>query len=264
MEQRRWHPIMSTVEDPGGTWRLLDGLDAEYGRVEIRRTPDGIRYKASFRGRELGWGMNLLATVDRVHQAFLAAHGPSGGAIADWGELTGNSVRRDVSRARTGPLYQVSGPRERANAQRGPDPSNRPNRLEGCRGCYPTPSPGPHLAGRRVRAGRRTRTRRDREGPPGLEPGRGGGLVRVRDAPSRAGGRITSATPRAPSQIDGELIPCGHGPCRILDGDRHDRRVHRVLGVGMDVAGGGGSDGGGTGDTSDELGICWIASSIIR
>lgn len=84
--ERNWHPVMATVENPGGTWRLIDSLGHEYGRVEIRRTVDGIRYRAEHQGELIGWGTTLLESCDRVHAAFLAAHGPQGGPLARWGE----------------------------------------------------------------------------------------------------------------------------------------------------------------------------------
>lgn len=89
---REWHPILSAVEGPPGTWCMVDGTGREYGRVEIRRVMGGaeIRYKAVWRGEVLGWAQSLREACERVHTAFVRAHGPGGGPIADWGELTGH------------------------------------------------------------------------------------------------------------------------------------------------------------------------------
>jgi hypothetical protein len=67
----------------------------EYGAVEIRRVMNGsdVRYRASRRGEVLGWATSLREACARQHHDYLAAHGPGGGPIADWGELT-NHARR--------------------------------------------------------------------------------------------------------------------------------------------------------------------------
>jgi hypothetical protein len=90
-----WHPILAAAEGPTGTWRLLDGFGHEYGRIEIRRVMNGtdVRYKAIWRGDVIGWATTLREACERVHQAYLQAHGPGGGAVADWGELTGHGRR---------------------------------------------------------------------------------------------------------------------------------------------------------------------------
>lgn len=92
----RWHPILAAVEGPTGMWRILDGFGHEYGRVELRRVNGGAdaRYKAYLRGDHIGWATTLRTACERIHAAYLLQHGPGGGAIADWGELTGHG-RRD-------------------------------------------------------------------------------------------------------------------------------------------------------------------------
>lgn len=91
----RWHPILAAIEDPTGTWRILDGFGHEYGRVELRRVNGGAdaRYKAFLRGDHIGWSTTLRSACEHVHAAYLLQHGPGGGAIADWGELTGHGRR---------------------------------------------------------------------------------------------------------------------------------------------------------------------------
>jgi hypothetical protein len=78
---------MAAVEHPTGVWRMVDPQGREYGSVEIRRVLDGAetRYKAISRGEVIGWSTTLREACYRVHTAYLAAHGPGGGPIADWG-----------------------------------------------------------------------------------------------------------------------------------------------------------------------------------
>ncbi len=60
---------------------------SEYGRVELRRVLNGTdtRYKAIWRGEVLGWSTTLRDACYRLHMAYLAAHGPGGRPMADWG-----------------------------------------------------------------------------------------------------------------------------------------------------------------------------------
>jgi hypothetical protein len=90
-----WHPIMAAVEGPPAVWRLVDPHGREYGLVELRRVTGGeLRYKVSMRGEVLGWSTTLRDGCRHAHAVFLAAHGPTGGARADWGELTGHARQR--------------------------------------------------------------------------------------------------------------------------------------------------------------------------
>ena len=90
-----WHPILAAVEGPTGTWRLVDPQGREYGRVELRRVrtrradaapsaadtasalPDAVpRYRATWQGELLGWATTLRHACERVHGAYVRAHGP--------------------------------------------------------------------------------------------------------------------------------------------------------------------------------------------
>lgn len=82
----QWHPILAAVERQPGTWDMIDPEGRRYGRIEIRRVADGIRYRAEYDGELLGWASSLRIACEKVHGAFLRAHGPQGGAIAHWGE----------------------------------------------------------------------------------------------------------------------------------------------------------------------------------
>ena len=80
-----WHPILSAVESPVGVWVMVDPDGHVYGRVEIRRTREGVRYRCEHAGRE-AWADTLKEGCMLVHRAFLRGHGPQGGPIASWGE----------------------------------------------------------------------------------------------------------------------------------------------------------------------------------
>lgn len=84
-----WHPILSAVEGPTGTWRMVDSQGRAYGHIEIRRVMNGtdVRYKTVYRGEVIGWATSLRVACERVHNAFVRGHGPGGGPIADWGGL---------------------------------------------------------------------------------------------------------------------------------------------------------------------------------
>ena len=88
MSKSDWHPILSAVEGPIGVWTMVDPSGKEYGRVELRRVANGsqARYKAMWSGHLIGWATSLREACWRVHGAYLAAHGPGGRPMADWGD----------------------------------------------------------------------------------------------------------------------------------------------------------------------------------
>jgi len=71
-----WHPIMAAVEKVPATWDLVDPGGRVYGRVELRRTADGPRYRCSRDGEVLGWATSLRLACARLHDRELRAHGP--------------------------------------------------------------------------------------------------------------------------------------------------------------------------------------------
>jgi hypothetical protein len=76
-----WHPILNTVEREPGVWTLLGPLDVEYGRIEIRRTDQGVKCRCELFGELIGWGNSLKYSCMRVHRAYLASLGPQGGSV---------------------------------------------------------------------------------------------------------------------------------------------------------------------------------------
>lgn len=79
---------MAAIEGPPGEWTMTDPQGREYGRIEIRRVASGTetRYKAIWRGDVIGWSTSLKTACERVHAAYIAAHGPNGRPMADWGD----------------------------------------------------------------------------------------------------------------------------------------------------------------------------------
>ncbi|GAA1470289.1 hypothetical protein [Microbacterium thalassium] len=82
-----WHPILDAVEDPPGTFHVLDSQGREYGIAKLRRVgEDRLRYRAEYRGELAGWATSARVACERIHAAYLLAHGPQGGPLASWGE----------------------------------------------------------------------------------------------------------------------------------------------------------------------------------
>lgn len=74
-----WHPLLATRETRPGLWHLTDPGGRDYGTIEIRRTPDGPRYRCVFRNDVIGWATSLKLGCERIHAAYLRSHGPQGG-----------------------------------------------------------------------------------------------------------------------------------------------------------------------------------------
>ena len=83
-----WHPILAADEVTPGTWHMVDPSGRRYGVIEIRRTADGIRYRAEYHGGDgailLGWGTSLRLACARVHRAYLSAMSPASGPNEGW------------------------------------------------------------------------------------------------------------------------------------------------------------------------------------
>lgn len=86
-----WHPILDAVEGPTGAWRLMDASGSRVGTIELRRVMNGsdVRYRVEFRGDVIGWATSLRTACERLNQAFVGTHGPSGGAVASWAHNEG-------------------------------------------------------------------------------------------------------------------------------------------------------------------------------
>ena len=71
-----WHPILAAMERQPGTWEMIDPDGRVYGRIQIRRVADGIRYRTEHQGELLGWATSLRVACEKVHGTYIRAHGP--------------------------------------------------------------------------------------------------------------------------------------------------------------------------------------------
>ncbi len=83
-----WHPVLAAVEVSTAVWSLQD-QSGEYGRIELRRTVDGLRYRCEHRGELIGWATTLRRGCSEIHGAYLRAHGP--GEHRGYPDLSGSS-----------------------------------------------------------------------------------------------------------------------------------------------------------------------------
>jgi len=70
---------MLAHESPPAQWVLLDSKRQVAGRIELRRTADGPRYRVEHRGTLLGWSTSLRVASERLHRAIIQEGVPGGG-----------------------------------------------------------------------------------------------------------------------------------------------------------------------------------------
>lgn len=75
----RWHPIMLARESPPAHWIFLDSKREVAGRIELRRTDDGPRYRVEHRGQLIGWATSLKVASERLHRVIIQEGVPGGG-----------------------------------------------------------------------------------------------------------------------------------------------------------------------------------------
>lgn len=75
----RWHPQLLARESPPAQWVMLDSRHVEAGRIELRRTEAGPRYRVEHRGTVLGWATSLKVASERLHRAIISEGAPAGG-----------------------------------------------------------------------------------------------------------------------------------------------------------------------------------------
>jgi hypothetical protein len=69
--------MLAAHEGPTGSWRMVDSMGVEYGRIALRRVGDAeVRYRCEFGGELIGWATSLRLACERIHHAFLSSHGP--------------------------------------------------------------------------------------------------------------------------------------------------------------------------------------------
>lgn len=77
--EQRWHPQLLARESPPAQWVMLDARHAQAGRIELRRTEAGPRYRVEHRGILLGWANSLKVASERLHRAIISEGVPGGG-----------------------------------------------------------------------------------------------------------------------------------------------------------------------------------------
>lgn len=75
-DEPRWHPFLAAEERTPGTWTLVDSTGREYGAVRIVRIGAEVGHVGELRGELVGRCRTLRATLEAVHQAFVASHTP--------------------------------------------------------------------------------------------------------------------------------------------------------------------------------------------
>jgi len=58
---------------------MLDSRDRVVGIIDLRRTPEGLRYRVEHRGELIGWATSLRIAAERLHRAIIATAAPGGG-----------------------------------------------------------------------------------------------------------------------------------------------------------------------------------------
>lgn len=71
-----WHPLLAAVENPPGTWTMLDPDNRPYGTVQIVRRDGDICYRVNALNRHAGYTNTLRLACERIHHAFIASHSP--------------------------------------------------------------------------------------------------------------------------------------------------------------------------------------------
>ncbi|ANJ26833.1 hypothetical protein ATC03_08975 [Agromyces aureus] len=67
---------MDAVESPPGVWTMVDSEGDAYGTVRIVRIGAEVGYVGELRGQPVGRWRTLRASLEGVHHAFIASHGP--------------------------------------------------------------------------------------------------------------------------------------------------------------------------------------------
>ncbi len=70
-----WHPIFLTTEIRPGVWEMQHATSPDpFGKIEIRRVGDAVRYKVTLRGAVIGWSTTLQVACEQLYLAWLEAN----------------------------------------------------------------------------------------------------------------------------------------------------------------------------------------------
>ncbi len=66
------HPIFLTTEPQPGVWLMTARHEVDpFGRIEIRRVGDAVRYRVELRGDLIGWSNTLQHACEQLYRANL-------------------------------------------------------------------------------------------------------------------------------------------------------------------------------------------------
>lgn len=72
----QWHPIFLTTEISPGVWVMKYAHEVEgFGRIELRRVGDQLRYKVTLQGELVGWATSLQVACEGLYVAQRDANG---------------------------------------------------------------------------------------------------------------------------------------------------------------------------------------------
>lgn len=72
MQPPYWHPVFLCTEISPGVWEMQHATDyGPFGKIQIRRVGDDIRYKVMLSGGVIGWSTTLMVACERLWKARL-------------------------------------------------------------------------------------------------------------------------------------------------------------------------------------------------
>lgn len=67
-----WHPLLLLTEPSPGVWLMKLATDyVPFGRIEIRRVQDEVRYRVQFKDELIGWASSLRVAAERLWREYL-------------------------------------------------------------------------------------------------------------------------------------------------------------------------------------------------
>ena len=70
--QPAWHPVFLTTEVSPGVWEMQHQTSyGPFGRIEIRRVRDQVRYKVTLGRDVIGWATSLQVACEKLYRAWI-------------------------------------------------------------------------------------------------------------------------------------------------------------------------------------------------
>ena len=65
-----WHPVFLTTEISPGVWDMQHPIDyGPFGRIELRRVGEQLRYKVTLGGDVIGWATTFQVACEKLAEA---------------------------------------------------------------------------------------------------------------------------------------------------------------------------------------------------